>query len=243
MEEAKSYSMINYEMGEGLVENVIVSWSGGKDSAYALYSLLQERKYNVKGLFSTTTMEILPAHEVSSSLIREQARSIQLPFYELELPSNPSNAVYEELVGKQLEEFKKMGIETIVYADLLLEDMKAYRDNLLKQHGMKGLYPLWKKDTLLAVEDFIIHGFKAIITTVEDGKISKDRLGNIVDQTFIQSLPGQVDPSGEYGEYHTYVCDGPIFTYPIEVRVGEIFETQSFGNRYIHVKLNKKTDE
>jgi uncharacterized protein (TIGR00290 family) len=219
------------------MKDVMVSWSGGKDSAFAIHMLLNDKKYNIKGLFSTISQKEkrLPAHEVQTKFIREQAKSIDLPYYEVILPNRPSNEVYEQLVGNQLKEFKKQGVNTIVYADLLLEDMKLYRDAFMKKYDVEGLYPLWKKDTLQHAKDFVSKGFRAIVTTVDLEKLPAGMIGKVLNQDMIDSFPDYVDPSGEYGEFHTFVFEGPIFSYPINVKTGELFTT--YDGRYLHVDL------
>lgn len=227
-------------IGEKSMKDVIVSWSGGKDSAYAVYTLLKDKKYNIKGLFSTISEKEkrLPAHEVKSVFIREQAKSIGLPYHEVILPDHPSNEVYEQLVGNQLKKFKQQGINTVVYADLLLEDMKLYRDEFMKKYDVEGLYPLWKKDTLQHARDFVSEGFRAIVTTVDLEKLPAKMIGKVLDHDMINSFPDYVDPSGEFGEFHTFVFDGPMFNYPINVQASELFTT--IDGRYLHINLNNK---
>ncbi|GAB3803337.1 Dph6-related ATP pyrophosphatase [Virgibacillus kimchii] len=219
------------------MKDIIVSWSGGKDSALALHTLLQDKNYLVKGLFSTTSAASgrIPVHEVKKELIREQAREVGLPLYEVEIPEGAGNEVYEAMMGRKFTNFKEQGIDTIVYADLLLEDIKAYRDQLLLRNGMKGLYPLWKKDTKEAADHFVAEGFRAVITTVDTEKLPAVMAGKQFDEQFIGSLPEEVDPSGENGEFHTFVFDGPIFKNSISVQCGKRFET--FSGRFSHVQL------
>lgn len=222
------------------LKDIIVSWSGGKDSALALNELLHDKNYRVNGLFSTTSIASgrLPVHEVKKEFIRQQAREAGLPFFEAEIPDNASNDEYEALMGKKFSTFKSQGVHTIAYADLLLEDIKAYRDELLLHHGMEGLYPLWKKDTEKVAHDFISKGFRAIVTTVDTEKMPAKMAGNQFDKQFIEALPKDVDPCGENGEFHTFVIDGPIFRNPIPVRKGNTFET--FSARFVHIELNRR---
>jgi uncharacterized protein (TIGR00290 family) len=223
--------------GRILLKNIIVSWSGGKDSALALNELLKDKNYRVKGLFSTTSLASgrLPVHEVKKEFIRQQAMEIGIPLYEVEIPASASNEKYEEMMSREFDSFKKRGIDTIAYADLLLEDIKAYRDDLLSRTGMKGLYPLWKKDTREVANAFIVKGFRAIVTTVDSEKLPEELTGKQFNKSFIDSLPEDVDPCGENGEFHTFVFDGPIFKNTIPVKRGKIFDT--FSGRFVHTEL------
>ncbi|WP_197046569.1 Dph6-related ATP pyrophosphatase [Oceanobacillus salinisoli] len=219
------------------MKDIIVSWSGGKDSAYAIYNLKKNNRYYIRGLLSTTSIEShrLPIHEVRRELLQEQAASLGIPLYELRLPQKVGNREYEQIVGQQFDEFKKQGIYTIAYADLFLEDIKAFRNQHLKRSGMEGIYPLWKKDTWKVARDFISKGFYAIVTTVDTEKLSAEMAGMMYDESFIRSLPDYVDPCGENGEFHTYVMDGPIFNDPIFVKSGERFKTME--GRFAHAEL------
>ncbi|GAB3061314.1 Dph6-related ATP pyrophosphatase [Virgibacillus ainsalahensis] len=220
--------------------NVIVSWSGGKDSAFAAYELLKNNTFQVKGLLSTTSEESgrLPMHEVKTTFIYEQANALGLPLYEVKLPANASNDVYEQALGEQMEYFKSMDIQNIAHADLFLEDIKAYRDQQLAKVGMQAVYPLWRKDTLKVAEDFISEGFQAVVTTVDTSKLPGEMAGHPFDETFIRTLPKGTDPCGENGEFHTFVFDGPIYNHPVAVKTGSRFET--LGGRFAHVELSKR---
>lgn len=222
------------------MKDIIVSWSGGKDSALALHRLLDDRNYRVRGLFSTISSASgrLPVHEVKKRFIRRQAKEAGLPLTEVVIPEGAGNEQYEEIMGREFSSLKKQGINTIAYADLLLEDIKSYRDELLSRYGMNGLYPLWKIDTLEAAHDFINIGFLAMVTTIDTKKLPAEMAGKPFDKKFIDSLPKDVDPSGENGEFHTFVHDGPIFNRSISVKGGDIFHT--FSDQFAHVELIEK---
>ncbi|WP_158234671.1 diphthine--ammonia ligase [Lentibacillus sediminis] len=220
-----------------MVENIIVSWSGGKDSALAVYELLQNDSFEVKGLLSTTSDASgrLPMHEVKRELIQAQADSMGIPLYEVKLPANVDNDTYERTLHQQFDVFKNQGIHSIAYADLFLEDIKNYRDQLLASTGMQGIYPLWKRDIAAVAKEFIEKGFKAVVTTVDSERLNPSCLGKVFDHQFIECLPADVDPCGENGEFHTLVFDGPIFQKQVDVKPGEVFETMS--GRFLHVEL------
>ncbi|MGP4077845.1 diphthine--ammonia ligase [Halobacillus sp. K22] len=224
------------------MKNVIVSWSGGKDSSLALFKLLNDPNVKVKGLFSTVSSESdrLPMHEVKRTWLARQAEAIGLPHYELELPSQASNEIYEQELQKLFEEFKKQGIYTVVYADLFLEDIRTYRDEMLDRLGMEGYYPLWKADSRIIANEFINSGFMAIVTTVDTDQLSPDFMGEEYSNDFLNRLPSSVDPCGEHGEFHTFVFDGPIFRQPISVITGKSFSTMN--KRFVHIELKRSSN-
>ncbi|MEC5425732.1 diphthine--ammonia ligase [Virgibacillus sp. C22-A2] len=219
------------------MKNVIVSWSGGKDSAFAVYNLINECDYQIMGLLSTTSEASgrLPMHEVKREFIQAQAASLGIPLYEVKLPARAGNTTYEEKHSRQFDRFKNEGIHMIAYADLFLEDIRSYRDKLLSKSEMRGLYPLWGKDTKDVARDFIDQGFKAIITAVDTDKLPAEMAGRYFDEAFLRDLPNDVDPCGEYGEFHTFVFDGPVFNFSINVKPEKLFETME--GRFSHVEL------
>ncbi|GGF23530.1 hypothetical protein GCM10010954_22920 [Halobacillus andaensis] len=221
------------------MKELIVSWSGGKDSAFALQQLINNKEYKVRGLLSSTSLESerLPIHEVTRQLIYTQAEALGFPLYEVQLPSMISNEKYELEMARQFTDLKSNGIHAIAYADLYLEDIKEYRDRLLQRSGMCGIYPLWKKDTAAVANQFLEKGFEAVVTTVDTEKLPEECVGRKFTKEFLSSLPANVDPCGENGEFHTFVYNGPIFNKKVEFTIGEIFRT--FKGRFVHCDLNK----
>ncbi|MFG6149701.1 Dph6-related ATP pyrophosphatase [Halobacillus sp. B23F22_1] len=221
------------------MKELIVSWSGGKDSAFALEQLIHHKEYKVKGLLSSTSLENerLPIHEVTRELIHTQAEALGFQLYEVQLPAMSSNEKYELEMAQQFMDLKRNGIHAIAYADLYLEDIKEYRDGLLQRSGMCGIYPIWKKDTAAVANQFVEEGFEAVVTTVDTEKLSEEYVGRKFTKEFLSSLPGNVDPCGENGEFHTFVYNGPIFNKKVEFTIGETFRT--FEGRFVHCDLNK----
>jgi len=218
---------------------VMVSWSGGKDSSLALFKMLNDPTIQVKGLFSTVSSESdrLPMHEVRRTWLTRQAEAIGLPHYELELPLQASNEIYERELHKQFEQFKQQGVQAIVYADLFLEDIRNYRDELLKRMDMEGVYPLWGTNSREIAYELLRRGFKAVITTVDTNHLPGEFAGHIYNEDFLRQLPTSVDPCGEYGEFHTFVFDGPIFNQPISIKTGDSFSTMY--ERFCHIELKE----
>lgn len=201
----------------------VFNWSGGKDSSLALYKVLQDPKYNVTQLLTSvnTVHNRISMHGVRRNLLEAQAKEIGLPLGILSLPEQPSMDDYNELWATKMEELKAQGNTHSVFGDIFLEDLKNYRDQQLEKAGFEGVYPIWKKDTKELILEFLELGFKTITVCVKSNLLDESFVGRIIDETFIQDLPENVDPCGENGEFHTFVFDGPIFNKPIPFEVGE----------------------
>ena len=201
---------------------VIFSWSGGKDSAYALHQLLQENIYDVKYLLSTMNghNQRLSMHGVHESLIEKQAESIGIPLLKVYVYEN-NNEEYEKQMAALLFNVKQQGIDTIAFGDILLEDLKKYREEKNSAIGMKSIFPIWGKDTGYIVKDFVGKGFRSITCCVSGQFLSENDCGKIIDENFINSLPANIDPCGENGEYHSFCFDGPLFKNEIRFTKGD----------------------
>jgi uncharacterized protein (TIGR00290 family) len=197
-------------------------WSGGKDSAMCLYNVLQEKRYNVVALVTTVNAVFhrVSMHGVREELMEKQAEAIGLPLVMMHV-SEGTNSEYEQLLNETLLHFKEQGIANVIYGDIFLEDLRVYRDNILDRHAMKGIYPLWKKDTGKLIREFLSLGFKTITCCTNDAYLGEDRAGVIIDEKYIDTLPSEVDPCGENGEFHTFCFDGPLFRHPVAFTKGE----------------------
>jgi uncharacterized protein (TIGR00290 family) len=208
-------------------EKVVLSWSGGKDSAMALHALLRDDRYEVVGLLTSVAEEYkrISHHGVREELLDMQAESIGLPLDKLYLPSDGgvpcTNEHYEKLMREALQPYCDSGVMLVAHGDIFLEDLRAYREKNLARLGMRGVFPLWKRDTAQLIQVFIRSGFKAYLSCVE-GNLSAAFVGRAIDADLITDLPEDVDPCGEYGEFHSFVYDGPIFGTPLDVVVGEV---------------------
>jgi uncharacterized protein (TIGR00290 family) len=213
-------------------EPVVLSWSGGKDSAMAAYQLLASQKYEIATLVTTVTEEFdrISMHGVRRELLERQAESLRIPLHTMMIPKECSNLIYEERMRATLAEFKARGITRVAFGDLYLEDVKQYRDERLAQIGMTGLYPIWMRDTDELVRTFIGLGFKAILACVDTEAIGAAFAGRELDHDLLHDLPASADPCGENGEYHSFVYAGPIFNKPIACRAGErVMRTPRFN--------------
>jgi len=203
---------------------IIVSWSGGKDSTLALNEILNNTDYKVHSLITTVTegYDRISIHGVRNELLEKQVQSIGLPLHKVSIPKDSKNEQYESALKKVLLKFKNKGINEIVFGDIFLEDVKKYRDELLDKLDMKGVYPIWKKDSKELPRKFIELGFKAVTTCVDFQQIDKKFVGREYDSKFLNDLPNSADHCGENGEFHTFVYDGPLFDKKIDFTKGEI---------------------
>ena len=202
----------------------ILSWSGGKDSALALYEILSGKEFEITYLLTTVSAEFnrISMHGVRSELLDQQVESIGLPLYKMEIPEMPTMEVYENVMEKTLEKLKNKGITYSIFGDIFLEDLRKYRENKLITMGFEGVFPLWKIPTQDLIQEFISLGFKTIVVCVNERYLDKSFVGRIIDQQFIDDLPKNVDVCGENGEFHTFSFDGPIFNKAIDFEIGEI---------------------
>jgi uncharacterized protein (TIGR00290 family) len=206
---------------------VVMSWSGGKDSAMALLTLRSLGEYTVVALLTSVSEEYrrISHHGVRELLLEQQAEAIGIPLDKVYLPSiggQPcSNDVYEQIMADVMAKYKSQGVETVAFGDLFLEDLRAYRERNLARAAMQGIFPLWKRDTTELAREVVARGFKCYLSCVE-GKVGPGFAGRPYDDDLVTALPEGVDPCGEYGEFHTFVYDGPIFRSPVPVQVGDI---------------------
>jgi uncharacterized protein (TIGR00290 family) len=213
---------------------VTISWSGGKDSALALYKILQSQKYEVVSLHTVISEENnrVGMHGIREELINEQAKSLGLPLTKLYLESSASHNAYEKLMKEFYQRCSENGIQAVVFGDIFLEDLKKFREDLLQPFNLKGIFPLWKLDTHQLINEFIDTGFKTLLCAADAKYFSSGEMGKTIDQNFLNNLPEAVDPCGENGEFHTFVYDGPIFRKPITFEFGDVVKKDySFQKR------------
>jgi len=203
---------------------VLFSWSGGKDSALALYELRKRAEYQIAALLTVLTKDYdrTSMHGVRRILLEQQAQSLGLALEKVVISKNSSNEEYECKIGEILEKYEAAGVCTVAFGDVFSEDLRKYRENNLSKIGIKGVFPLWKIDTTELAQTFISSGFKAIITCVDSNVLDKTFVGRSFDEQFLSELPSGVDPCGENGEFHSFVYDGPIFRGRIEHRTGGV---------------------
>jgi uncharacterized protein (TIGR00290 family) len=204
-------------------EKVIVAWSGGKDSAFALYEILNSGSYEVLELLATFTKDYdrIGIHYVRRVLLEQQAKALRIPLEEMFVTEGASDAEYENELLKTLKRKLDSGVSSVVFGDIFLEDVRKYREQILAKAGMKGIFPLWKRNTKDLARTFINLGFKAIITSIDLNVLGKDFVGREYNRQFLSDLPETVDPCGENGEFHSFVYDGPMFHERVSFKKGE----------------------
>ena len=205
-------------------EKVLLSWSGGKDSALALHELRRSGDYEIAALLTTVTRDYdrICMHGVRRSLLEQQAKSLALPLEMIFISENASNKEYETKMRKVLVKYQKAGVSSVVFGDVFLEELREYREERLSTIGMKGLFPLWKKDTAELACTFINLGFRGVITSADSHLLDSIVVGRDFDEQFLSMLPFTVDPCGENGEFHSFVHDGPTFAHPIAHTPGQV---------------------
>ena len=199
--------------------DVIVAWSGGKDSALALREVLGDARYRVAALLTTVTAEYdrISIHGVRRTLLRRQAEALGLPLDEVLISPGASNDEYETNMGAALAALRTRfpGLGTVVFGDLFLADIRAYRERMLARIGMRGLFPLWLRDTRALAYDFVRLGYRAVLVCVDAAQLDGAFAGREFDADLLHELPPRVDPCGENGEFHTFVYAGPGLRQPV----------------------------
>lgn len=204
-------------------EKILLSWSGGKDSAMALYEIQKARSYDVSALLTTVTeaYDRISIHGVRRLLLEQQAKSMGFPLQKAFIPKDSTNEIYESRINAVLANHKERGINSVAFGDLFLEDIKKYRQAHLAKIGMQGLFPIWQRDTTEILSSFLQLGFQAIIVCVNLRMLDGSFAGKVIDKKFIDELPSNIDPCGENGEFHSFVYDGPIFNEEVKFTLGE----------------------
>ncbi len=212
------------------VTKVLLSWSSGKDSAWALHLLRQRSDIEVSGLVTTfnTAADRVAMHAVRRALVEAQAESAGVPLWAVELPWPCSNADYEERMQAVCRRAVAEGITAVAFGDLFLEDIRAYRERQLAGTGLEPIFPVWRLPTAALGREMIRAGQKAVITCVDPSKLDASYAGRAYDDGLLDALPAGVDPCGENGEFHTFVHDGPVFRRPLAVRTGETVTRDGF---------------
>jgi uncharacterized protein (TIGR00290 family) len=212
------------------VPKAYISWSSGKDSAYALCEARAAGLADVVGAITTFSevYDRVAMHGVRASVLDRQIAALGLPSLTVMLPSPCSNEIYEARFGAACEHLKEQGIRHIVFGDLFLEDIRAYRERQLAALGMTPIFPLWRRPTASLAREMMASGLVAHLVCVDPRRLAREFAGRRFDAQLLDELPPDVDPCGENGEFHTVVTAGPMFAAPIPVRHGEVVERDGF---------------
>jgi uncharacterized protein (TIGR00290 family) len=213
-----------------LKPKILLSWSSGKDSAWALHVLRRHNEVEIVGLLTTinTHFERVAMHGTRQGLLRMQARSAGLPLWEVPLPWPCANETYEQAMSAACVSAIQQGISAIAFGDLFLEDVRRYREDRLRCSGLQPLFPLWGRNTRELIEEMLDGGLRARIVCVDPSKMPGDFVGHDLDRALLNRLPAGVDPCGENGEFHTFAHAGPMFFEPISIKDGECVSRDGF---------------
>jgi uncharacterized protein (TIGR00290 family) len=206
-----------------------LSWSGGKDSALTLWTL-RDQGIEPLALITTVTDEYdrISMHGVRRELLCRQAKATGIPLVEVRIPPGCVNEVYETRMAQAFASPPLSDVREVAFGDLFLEDIRAYRQTRLAANDMRGLFPLWGRDTGVLAREFIAAGFQAYIVCLDPRALDASFAGRAYDERLLADLPASVDPCGENGEFHTFVHAGPIFAEPIACQTGEVVEREGF---------------
>ncbi|RMF88009.1 MAG: adenine nucleotide alpha hydrolase [Nitrospinota bacterium] len=211
---------------------ILLSWSSGKDSAWTLHLLRQQADVEIAGLLTTfnEVADRVSMHAVPRALVEAQALAAGVPLWPVLLPWPCSNAEYERRMAAVIARAREQGITHIAFGDLFLEDVRSYRIRQLAGTGIEPLFPLWStpQDTADLARRMLAAGLRAVLTCVDARKLPASFVGRAYDTALLSDLPDEVDPCGEYGEFHTFCFGGPMFACEIPVQVGEIVSRDGF---------------
>jgi len=208
----------------------VLAWSSGKDSAWALHVLRQQREVEVVGLLTTLNehFDRVAMHAVRSELLRIQATAVGLPLFSVPIPWPCSNEAYEAAMADAVNKLRNEGVSVMAFGDLFLEDVRKYREEKLLGTGIEPHFPLWGLPTPALARDMIGGGLRARLTCIDPKQLSVEFAGREFDADLLDSLPASVDPCGERGEFHSFAYEGPMFEHPVAIRTGEVVERDGF---------------
>jgi uncharacterized protein (TIGR00290 family) len=217
-------------MSPGGDTTIALSWSGGKDSALALRALREEGT-EPAALLTTFTGDYdrVSMHGVRRELVQAQAQAAGLPLVEIDIPAACPNEVYEQRMAAALAAPPLDGVDAVAFADLFLEDIRAYREERLAGAERQALFPIWGRDTAQLAQEFVDAGFEAVLACVDPAQLDASFAGRSFDEALLADLPDGADPCGENGEFHTFVHAGPIFSRPIEIELGDAVTRDGFA--------------
>ncbi len=209
---------------------VVVSWSSGKDSAFALGELLRGGAVDVVGLLTTITETFsrVSMHGVRESILEAQAKAVGLPLYKVQIPFPCPNAVYEARMAEVTRRLREESVTHVAFGDLFLQEIRAYREEKMRSSGLAPLFPIWGRPTRALAQEMIDQGLEATLVCVDPRKIPGTLAGRRFDRRLLEDLPADADPCGENGEFHTCVTSAPFFAHPLRVRPGPVVARDGF---------------
>lgn len=207
-----------------------LSWSSGKDSAWALQVLRQSAEYEVTGLFTTINgaFNRVAMHGVRVELLRLQAQAVGLPLYPIEIPYPCSDEQYDYVMTDFVMLARSEGVRCMAFGDLFLQDVRRYREERMQGTGIETVFPLWGKPTRSLLDEMLTGGLRSCLTCVDPRVLPAEFAGRELTLELVGSMPPTIDPCGENGEFHTFVFDGPMFAQPLDVELGDVVERDGF---------------
>jgi len=213
------------------MNKALIAWSSGKDSAWALYEARRSGELEIVGALTTVTHEFcrVSMHGTREELLAAQLEAARLPAVVVRIPFPCPNEIYEREMVAALNEAKRAGVSHVVFGDLFLEDIRAYRESRLAEIGITPVFPLWHRPTAALAREMIDGGLEGYLVCVDRKKLPASFAGRKFDRALLDSLPADIDPCGENGEFHSFVTAGPMLEHAIEVAVGDTVERDGFA--------------
>ena len=213
------------------MKRILLSWSSGKDSAWALHLLRENPDYEVAGLLTTFNQAAnrVAMHAVRRNLVEAQASAAGLPLWAVPLPWPCNNEQYESIMAATCAKAVAEGIEGVAFGDLFLEDVRAYRERQLTGTGLEPIFPVWGLPTRALAEEMIASGLRAKLTCVDTEKLDVSFVGREFNSALLSALPPEADPCGENGEFHSFVYAGPMLSSPIPISLGDTLVRECFA--------------
>jgi uncharacterized protein (TIGR00290 family) len=207
-----------------------LSWSSGKDSAWALHVLRQSGEYAVEGLFTTINAEFerVAMHAVRVELLQKQAQAVGLPLHLIAIPNPCSNEQYAAVMTDFMAQAGSEGVQYMAFGDLYLQDVRRYREERMQGSGIEPIFPLWGRPTRDLLMEMLAGGLRACLTCVDPRVLPAEFAGCELTQALLESMPDSVDACGENGEFHSFVFDGPMFAQPLDIEMGEVVSRDGF---------------
>jgi uncharacterized protein (TIGR00290 family) len=207
-----------------------LSWSSGKDSAWALHVLRRSGEYEVTGLFTTVNaqFERVAMHAVRIELLRRQAQAVGLPLHLIEIPYPCTDEQYAAAMAEFMTHARRDDVRYMAFGDLYLQDVRRYREERMQGSGIEPVFPLWERPTRALLEEMLAGGLRASLTCVDPRVLSAEFAGRELTLGLLDSMPSTIDPCGENGEFHSFVFDGPMFSQPLDIEMGEVVTRDGF---------------
>jgi uncharacterized protein (TIGR00290 family) len=211
-------------------KNTWLSWSSGKDSAWALHVLRQTAGHEVTGLFTTfnVAFDRVAMHAVRVELLRQQAQAVGLPLHLIAIPYPCSDEQYAAAMGDFMARARRESVQCMAFGDLYLQDVRRYRKERMQGTGIEPVFPLWGRPTRPLLEEMLAGGLRACLTCIDPRVLPEEFAGRELTLELLESMPANIDPYGENGEFHTFVFDGPMFAQPLDIEMGEVVTRDGF---------------